>query len=286
VPNTPNQSYIPQSNCTDPTKPLGWSVGWGDQYDQTDAGQPIDLTGIADGTYILHALVDPTHVLTESNASNNVTDTLMQISGGAVSIISQTNPGATPPTINVTSPTNGATVSGTVSVQANAAAASPANVASVQFYLDGQLLGSPVTGAPYALNWDTTTAANAVHALSAKVTDTSGSSGTSANVTVTVQNAPSPDTTPPTVSITNPTNNQTVSGTIPVAANASDNVAVASVQFYLDGQPLGNPVTSAPYAVNWDTTKASNSSHVLSAKATDTSGNVGTATSVKIRPRQ
>jgi len=282
VPNTPNQSYIPQSNCTDPTKPLGWSVGWGDQYDQTDAGQPIDLTGIADGTYILHALVDPSHVLTESNASNNVTDTLMQISGGAVSIISQTNPGATPPTINVTSPTNGATVSGTVSVQANAAATSPANVASVQFYLDGQLLGSPVTSAPYVVNWDTTKASNAVHALSAKVTDTSGSSGTSANVTVTVQNAPSPDTTPPTVSITNPTNSQTVSGTIPVAANASDNVAVASVQFYLDGQPLGNPVTSAPYAVNWDTTKASNSSHVLTAKATDPSGNVGTATNVNV----
>lgn len=29
--NNPNQTYtpqIPQSNCTDPTKPLGWSVGW------------------------------------------------------------------------------------------------------------------------------------------------------------------------------------------------------------------------------------------------------------------
>jgi hypothetical protein len=53
VPNTPNQTYIPQTNCTDPTKPLGWSVGWGDEYDQTDNGQPIDLTGVADGTYIL-----------------------------------------------------------------------------------------------------------------------------------------------------------------------------------------------------------------------------------------
>ena len=67
VPNTPSQTYIPASNCTDPTKPLGWSVGWGDQYDQTDAGQPIDLTGVADGTYILHAVVDPNHVLTESD---------------------------------------------------------------------------------------------------------------------------------------------------------------------------------------------------------------------------
>jgi lysyl oxidase len=66
VPNTPNQTFIPATNCDDPTKPLGWSVGWGDQYDQTDSGQPIDLTGVPDGTYVLHATVDPQHVLTES----------------------------------------------------------------------------------------------------------------------------------------------------------------------------------------------------------------------------
>jgi hypothetical protein len=84
------------------------------------------------------------------------------------------------------------------------------------------------------------------------------------------------------VNLTNPTAGQTVSGTIPVAANASDNVAVASVQFFLDGSPLGSPVTAAPYAVNWDTTKAANGSHTLSAKATDTSGNVGTSASVVV----
>ena len=58
--------FIPQSNCTDPTKPLGWSVGWGDEYDQTDPGQPIDLTGVPDGTYILHGMVDPQHLLTRA----------------------------------------------------------------------------------------------------------------------------------------------------------------------------------------------------------------------------
>ena len=59
APNAPNTTFIPQSNCTDPTKPLGWSVGWADEYDQTDPGQPIDLTGVPDGTYILHGVVDP-----------------------------------------------------------------------------------------------------------------------------------------------------------------------------------------------------------------------------------
>jgi hypothetical protein len=60
VPNTRNETYILQSNCTDPTKPLGWSVCWFDEYDQTGNGQPIDLTGVADGTYILRGVVDPT----------------------------------------------------------------------------------------------------------------------------------------------------------------------------------------------------------------------------------
>ena len=41
------------------------------------------------------------------------------------------------------------------------------------------------------------------------------------------------DTTPPTVSLTAPTNGATVSGTVTVAANASDNVGVAGVQFAL-----------------------------------------------------
>ena len=92
---------------------------------------------------------------------------------------------------------------------------------------------------------------------------------------------PPPDNMPPTVNITNPTVGQT-GRTVPVAATASDNVAVASVQFLLDGNPLGAPVTAPPYAVQWDTTTATNAGHTLSARATDTSGNIGTATGVAV----
>jgi hypothetical protein len=56
----------------------------------------------------------------------------------------------------------------------------------------------------------------------------------------------------------------------------------ASVQFFLDGHPLGNPVTSSPYAVNWDTTTATNGIHTLTAQATDSSGNVGSSASVSV----
>jgi hypothetical protein len=285
VPNTPNQTYIPASNCTNPTSALGWSVGWGDQYDQTDPGQPIDLTGVPDGTYILHAIVDPNHVLTESDTTNNVTDTRVQIQGSNVTVLGQTNPGTTPPTVAMSSPADGANVSGTVSLAANASAAPPATVTSVQFLLDGQPLGSPDISAPYTFSWTVGSTSLGIHTLSARVTDSNGDVATAQAISVNVQQGsppPPPDTTAPTISIINPTAGQTVSGTIPVSANATDNVAVATVQFFLDGQALGNPVTGAPYAVNWDTTTATAGNHVLKAQATDPSGNVGTSTSVNV----
>jgi hypothetical protein len=89
------------------------------------------------------------------------------------------------------------------------------------------------------------------------------------------------DTTPPTVSITSPTNGATVSGTVSVTATASDNVGVTKVEFYLDGA-LQSTDTTSPYAWSWDTTTASNASHTLTAKAYDAALNVGTSAAVNV----
>src|SRR5579864_3246893 len=94
---------------------------------------------------------------------------------------------------------------------------------------------------------------------------------------------PPPDTTPPTVSMIAPVNGATVSGTAAVvSANATDNVAVASVQFQLDGANLGTAITAAPYSFSWDSTKTSNGSHTLRAVATDTSKNSATSAAVTV----
>jgi chitodextrinase len=90
------------------------------------------------------------------------------------------------------------------------------------------------------------------------------------------------DTTPPTVSISAPTNGATVSGSITVSANASDNVAVAGVQFKLDGANLGSEVTASPYSISWNTTGTVNGSHTLTAVARDTSNNQTTSGSVSV----
>src|SRR5207244_8840142 len=89
--------------------------------------------------------------------------------------------------------------------------------------------------------------------------------------------------TPPTVSITAPAANASVSATTTVTANASDNVGVVGVQFKLDGANLGaEDLTSSPYSVSWNTTTASNGSHTLTAVARDAAGNTATSTSVAV----
>jgi concanavalin A-like lectin/glucanase superfamily protein/Big-like domain-containing protein len=91
-----------------------------------------------------------------------------------------------------------------------------------------------------------------------------------------------PDTTPPTVSITAPSNGATVSGAVTLGATASDNVGVVSVQFRLDGANLGTELTTAPFTAPWNTIGSANGSHSLTAVARDTSGNTGTSTAVAI----
>jgi hypothetical protein len=286
VPNAPNTTSPPQSNCTKPNKPLGFSVGWGDQYDQTDNGQPINLTGVPDGTYILQATVDPDHLFTESNPHNNVVDTQLTISGTTVTVVNQTSPFTAGPAVLLSSPASGSKVSGSVVLRAPASA-SRARITSVQFLLDGQPLGPPSTVAPYTYAWTVGSASPGSHTLSARATDSRGHVATAPVKTVdVVGSAParllrSSDPTP-SVTLINPMSRQTVSGTIPVAAGARDDVAVHSVQFEVDGRPLGAPVTVAPYAVQWDTEAVPDGTHILSALATNAGGVRGATTDVTV----
>ena len=89
------------------------------------------------------------------------------------------------------------------------------------------------------------------------------------------------DTTAPAVSLTAPVTG-TVSGTVIVSANATDNVGVAGVQFKLDGANLGSEVTTPPYSISWNTLTATNGTHILTAVARDAAGNAATSTGVTV----
>src|SRR5438309_5431412 len=180
--------------------------------------------------------------------------------------------------VNVTSPASGSTVSGTVPVTASVTIVGALTVAGVQFKLDGNNLGAEDTSAPYSVSWNTTTASNGSHTLTAVARDSLGMLWTSDPVTVTVFN----DTTPPAVSITSPASGTIVAGTIRVPASASDNVRVVGVQFLLDGLNAGAEVTAAPYSASWNTTTASNGSHSLTAVARDAAGNRATSVAAAV----
>jgi hypothetical protein len=81
------------------------------------------------------------------------------------------------------------------------------------------------------------------------------------------------DTTPPSVTVTSPADQATVFGSISVTASASDDVAVAGVQFQLDGNALGAERTTTPYSISWNTTTTSNGPHSVKAVARDAAGN-------------
>ncbi|MGN6242227.1 MAG: Ig-like domain-containing protein [Motilibacteraceae bacterium] len=112
----------------------------------------------------------------------------------------------TAPAVGVTAPASGATVAGTTTVTAGATDAG-SGVASVLLLLDGKALGAAVSAAPYSLSWDTTTATDGEHVLSATATDKAGNTATSTGVTVTVDNTSGTTTTLPVPSGTGWTRN-------------------------------------------------------------------------------
>ncbi|TMQ28485.1 MAG: hypothetical protein E6K82_00135 [Candidatus Rokuibacteriota bacterium] len=191
---------------------------------------------------------------------------------------STTLPGGGSLMVSISSPAGGTTVTGTITVAATVSTVGSVTVQGVQFKLDGVNLGAQDTTAPYSVPWDTKTATNASHTLTAVARDIVGIEYTSEPVTVTVFN----DKTPPTVAITAPLGGAFVKATVTVRATASDNVGVAGVKFLADGAPIGAELTSAPYSVAWDTTSVADGSHTLTAVARDAAGNTTTSAAVAV----
>jgi hypothetical protein len=115
----------------------------------------------------------------------NVTDSNGAVGTAVVVPITVTNAAPTF-TVSITSPKEGHTVAGTIPITATATSTNP--ITKVQLYLDGLAFGSALTTAPYSATWDTTTAMNGFHTLTAVATDSSNATATSAPVSVNVSN--------------------------------------------------------------------------------------------------
>jgi len=222
---------------------------------------------------------------TVSNGSHSITAVARDAAGNtrtsaAVSVtVNNTAPDTTAPTVSISAPASGATVSGSVSLSATAS--DNVGVVGVQFKVDGANIGAEDSSSPYSVSWDTRTAANGSHSITAVARDAAGNTRTSAAVSVTVNNV-GLDTTAPTVSISAPAAGATVSGSVTLSASASDNVGVAGVQFKVDGVNVGAEDTTSPYSVSWDTQTAVNGSHAITAVARDAAGNTRSSAVVSV----
>lgn len=75
-----------------------------------------------------------------------------------------------------------------------------------------------------------------------------------------------------------------VTGRLPLSVVVDDDVAIARVQFFVDGVPLGPPQFAGPYSVVWDTSSASPVvPHTVSVSATDVLGRTGTSAAITVQ---
>jgi formylglycine-generating enzyme required for sulfatase activity len=94
---------------------------------------------------------------------------------------------------------------------------------------------------------------------------------------------PEKDTEAPVVTLTLPADSaEFTEGTeVNISANAGDNEAVAKVEFYVDSILVGTDEES-PYQTSWTTT-GKIGSHIIMAKAFDTSGNTGYSDTINVK---
>src|SRR6059058_2343390 len=176
--------------------------------------------------------------------------------------------------VTITSPADGSPVSGTVPVNASVSIIGSLTVSQVQFYRDGNLIGSD-SAAPYSVSWNTTSTNNGSHTLTAVATDVLGVRWNSDPVTVTVSNGPPPDTTPPSV----PTGLRATavsSSQINLSwAASSDNVGVSGYRVFRNGAQIAT--TSATSFPNTGLSPSTTYSYTVA--AFDAAGNLSAQSS-------
>jgi hypothetical protein len=89
----------------------------------------------------------------------------------------------------------------------------------------------------------------------------------------------------PTITLTAPAANATVSGTVALTATAMaatmNGLSVSRVDFFVDAANVGTATTS-PYTVNWDSTKVTDGTHSVTAKVTDSVNDTATTPAITV----
>lgn len=177
------------------------------------------------------------------------------------------------PTVQLTSPASGAQVRSGVPIPLEATASdADGQVVRVEF-LDGDELIGTATSEPWSVMW--TPGALGTRQLRARAVDDRHGAVLSAGVSVVVQSQGTGDITAPVATLVTPAAGTTgLTGSVPVAATATDDVGVVAVEFQLDGILLSVDA-EPPYEAQVASTGAhASGAHVVRARARDAAGNV------------
>jgi hypothetical protein len=192
------------------------------------------------------------------------------------------------PLVAITRPTQGAAVSGVIWIDVAFRSDSNRPITRLEIYIDDALarevdLASPLLEGRQSFNWDFSYLSSSVHKIGARAIDASGQANT-ASITVRVQNATvgGPDRIPPVVRIFYPAQGSHLRGQVEVKAEATDNVGVELVYFYIDGRLHKMIMKAPPYVDLWDTTREADGSHVLEAVAVDAAENEARSAQVTV----
>ena len=90
------------------------------------------------------------------------------------------------------------------------------------------------------------------------------------------------DVTPPYISLQTPTNGAVIAGNLVISGIATDNVAVAKVEFQLDNGAWQTAGGTTSWSASLNSSSFLNGPHQISARATDSSGNLSTTNSVDV----
>ena len=182
-----------------------------------------------------------------------------------------------PSTPVITSPVSGATVT-----QPSVSISGTADYGSqVQLYLDGAAVGGQLAvGSSGTFSGNVTLPSQGPHSLTAQAQSARGSSGMSSPVALTYT-AP-----PPTIVITSPSNNATLTSDTDISVAIVDTASINQVEFDIDGSAAAT-LTSAPYTWHWALSTTTAGNHAIAVKATDAAGNLlqaSVAVTVQITP--
>ncbi len=180
-----------------------------------------------------------------------------------------------PSSAKIITPVADAAVCGVVTIEATAS--DDNGITVIRFEVDGVLIGTD-DASPYQQEWDSALASDGEHTIAITAFDAKQQSAGD-SITVTVSQTGEACDDKPNVVITAPSaggDTVYVTGTVEITADASDDVGVKKVEFYVDNALLGED-TSTPFALSWKSTDFDEGAHSLKAIAYDTGGQTATA---------